>query len=85
MLGETQLVGEKVGMKNMNRVLESLAATAILIGIGLLGLTWGQSLRPEVEAGMAAHALFEPALGCVLAGVVLFALVRGLASARTHR
>jgi hypothetical protein len=60
--------------RSWSAALIGMAVAALLIGIALLGLAYGQSLR--TDAHFIAHPLVAAALKCGSAGVVLLLLLQ---------
>jgi len=50
------------------RGIMAIALGAGLIGVALLGISFGYSLKPEAQFGFTAHPLFASGLGAVIAG-----------------
>jgi hypothetical protein len=52
-------------------ILQGLGLGGVLIGIGLLGLAFGYSLKVDATTAMTGHPLFAVGRDCAMTGVTL--------------
>lgn len=60
------------------KLLTGMSAAASLIGLALLGLCFGASMRSDAPIAMTEHALFLPGLICVAAVALPLVLLPAL-------
>ena len=64
------------------RGIMGVALATGVIGVALLGIAFGYSLKPDAVLAFTTHRLFAPGLGCVIAGAFSGLLLMHIERAR---